>query len=118
MCFEFEIFWFKLLFMEEVYLKHKKKKMEGLMSSVSTVKPMIVVILMWTILFRCVSAAVNHTVGGSSGWDLSSNLSLWSTSTSFSVNDSLGNSLPLPLLLIEFANTHTLLFCPFLFHVN
>ncbi|KMS98393.1 hypothetical protein BVRB_4g092720 [Beta vulgaris subsp. vulgaris] len=63
--------------------------MEGMMSSVSTVKAMIVVILMWTILFRCVSAAVNHTVGGSSGWDLSSNLSLWSTSTSFSVNDSL-----------------------------
>ncbi|CAO2833063.1 unnamed protein product [Amaranthus hypochondriacus] len=63
--------------------------MEGLANPVSTAKT-IMIIIMSAILFRCVSAvSVNHTVGGSSGWSLSSNLSLWSASKSFFVNDSL-----------------------------
>lgn len=45
--------------------------------------------IMSVIMFECVTCGMNHTVGGSSGWSLSSNLSLWSASTSFFVNDSL-----------------------------
>uniref|UniRef100_A0A803LJZ6 Uncharacterized protein n=1 Tax=Chenopodium quinoa TaxID=63459 RepID=A0A803LJZ6_CHEQI len=67
--------------------------MEKMMSSTSTVKAIMVILIMSAIMFRCASAAVNHTVGDSSGWDLSSNISLWSSSTSFVVNDSLGISL-------------------------
>ena len=66
--------------------------MEGLANPVSTAKTMMIIIVS-AILFRCVSAvSVNHTVGESSGWSLSSNLTLWSASNSFFVNDSLGKN--------------------------
>ncbi|KAK7821149.1 uclacyanin 1 [Quercus suber] len=46
----------------------------------------ILVIIITSILIRCVSAT-NHTVGGSSGWDLASNLQAWSSATTFHVGD-------------------------------
>ena len=49
----------------------------------------ILVIIITSILIRCVSAT-NHTVGGSSGWDLASNLQAWSSATTFHVGDFLG----------------------------
>ncbi|XP_059454967.1 blue copper protein-like [Corylus avellana] len=48
----------------------------------------IVVIILTSILFRCVSAT-NHSVGGSAGWDLASDLRAWSAATTFHVGDSL-----------------------------
>ncbi|PON68275.1 Phytocyanin domain containing protein [Trema orientale] len=48
----------------------------------------IVIIIIGSILFRCVSAA-NHTVGGPSGWDLTSDLQAWTAQTTFHVGDSL-----------------------------
>ncbi|KAH7529456.1 uclacyanin 1 [Ziziphus jujuba] len=47
----------------------------------------IVVIIITSILFRCVSAVTNHTVGGVSGWDLTSNLQGWAAETTFRVGD-------------------------------
>nr|POE75079.1 uclacyanin 1 [Quercus suber] len=47
----------------------------------------ILVIIITSILIRCVFAT-NHTVGGSSGWDLASNLQAWSSATTFHVADS------------------------------
>ncbi|KNA22266.1 hypothetical protein SOVF_035620 [Spinacia oleracea] len=56
----------------------------------ATPKVVMLMLIMSAILkFRCASSAVNHVVGDSSGWDLSSNISLWSASTTFYVNDSL-----------------------------
>ncbi|XP_028963373.2 blue copper protein-like [Malus domestica] len=63
-------------------------------------KEIIVVAVMFSsMLFRCgVSASTmataaatntNHSVGGASGWDLSSNLRAWATRTAFRVGDSL-----------------------------
>ncbi|KAH7550635.1 hypothetical protein ACOSP7_023869 [Xanthoceras sorbifolium] len=49
----------------------------------------IMVIVIASILLRCVSAATNHTVGGPSGWDLSSNIAAWTSTTTFHVGDSL-----------------------------
>ena len=49
----------------------------------------ILVIIITSILIRCVSAT-NHSVGGSSGWDLASDLQAWSAATTFHVGDSLG----------------------------
>ena len=49
----------------------------------------IVIIILGSILFRCVTAA-NHTVGGPSGWDLTSDLQAWTADTTFHVGDSLG----------------------------
>ncbi|XP_054786119.1 uclacyanin 1-like [Prosopis cineraria] len=48
----------------------------------------LVVIIFTSIFFRCV-CAYNHSVGGPSGWDLSSNVQLWSAATSFLVGDNL-----------------------------
>ncbi|PON52743.1 Phytocyanin domain containing protein [Parasponia andersonii] len=48
----------------------------------------IVIIIIGSILFRCVSAA-NYTVGGPSGWDLTSDLQAWTAQTTFHVGDSL-----------------------------
>ena len=50
----------------------------------------IVVIIITSLLFRCVSAATNHSVGGASGWDLTSNIEGWAAETSFFVGDALG----------------------------
>ncbi|KAL5545353.1 hypothetical protein UlMin_009137 [Ulmus minor] len=50
----------------------------------------MVAIIIASILVRCVSAAAtNHTVGGTSGWDLSSNLQGWVNQNTFHVGDSL-----------------------------
>uniref|UniRef100_A0A2N9GKS9 Phytocyanin domain-containing protein n=1 Tax=Fagus sylvatica TaxID=28930 RepID=A0A2N9GKS9_FAGSY len=48
----------------------------------------ILVIIITSILIRSVSAT-NHSVGGSSGWDLASDLQAWSAATTFHVGDSL-----------------------------
>ncbi|MED6221178.1 hypothetical protein PIB30_051965 [Stylosanthes scabra] len=53
----------------------------------STVKA-IVIIITTSILFQCV-CAVNHTVGGASGWDLTSNIPAWASSANFIVGDDL-----------------------------
>lgn len=47
---------------------------------------MIIVMLITAIFFRCVTAT-NHSVGGSSGWDLNSNILAWSATTTFQVGD-------------------------------
>ncbi|KAF3438382.1 hypothetical protein FNV43_RR21144 [Rhamnella rubrinervis] len=49
----------------------------------------IVVIIITSLLFRCVSAATNHSVGGASGWDLTSNIEGWAAETTFFVGDTL-----------------------------
>ncbi|KAL5550193.1 hypothetical protein UlMin_000369 [Ulmus minor] len=50
----------------------------------------MVAMIMASILIRCVSAtATNHIVGGTSGWDLSSNLQAWVSQNTFHVGDSL-----------------------------
>ncbi|KAL2935495.1 Uclacyanin 1 [Bienertia sinuspersici] len=64
-------------------IRIKTKKMRKIL------KVIIVLIMVSLILFPFVSCSVHHTVGGSNGWNLSSNLSLWSSTTSFFVNDSL-----------------------------
>ncbi|XP_057968546.1 uclacyanin 1-like [Malania oleifera] len=46
----------------------------------------IMVIIIASIFFRCVSAA-NHTVGGSTGWDLTSNIPAWAASSTFHAGD-------------------------------
>ncbi|XP_028779456.1 uclacyanin 1-like [Neltuma alba] len=48
----------------------------------------LVVIIITSIFFRCV-CAYNHSVGGPAGWDLRSNLQLWSAATNFLVGDNL-----------------------------
>ncbi|KAL6319767.1 hypothetical protein AAG906_036825 [Vitis piasezkii] len=48
----------------------------------------IMVIVIASIFFRCVSAR-NHTVGGPNGWDLASNLQVWSRSSTFYTGDNL-----------------------------
>ncbi|MED6191768.1 hypothetical protein PIB30_003571 [Stylosanthes scabra] len=53
----------------------------------STVKAMVIIITA-SIFFRCV-CAVNHTVGGASGWDLTSNIPAWASSANFIVGDDL-----------------------------
>lgn len=58
----------------------------------------IVVIIITSILFRCVSAVTNHTVGGASGWDLTSNLQGWTAETTVRVGDFLG-TLSFPALI-------------------
>ncbi|KGN63959.1 uclacyanin 1 [Cucumis sativus] len=47
---------------------------------------MIIVMVITAIFFRCVNAT-NHSVGGSSGWDLNSNILAWSAATTFQVGD-------------------------------
>lgn len=64
-----------------------EEKMEGL-RPVWAVK-VIMVIVIGSIFFRCVSAR-NYTVGGPNGWDLASNLGVWSRSVSFYTGDNLG----------------------------
>lgn len=70
-------------------------------------KAIIVVAVMFSsMFFRCgVSASTaataaaintNHSVGGASGWDLSSNLRAWATRTAFRVGDSLGIAFDYP----------------------
>ncbi|XP_068336680.1 uclacyanin 1-like [Pyrus communis] len=59
----------------------------------------VVAVMLTSMFFRCgVSASTaamaaatntNHSVGGASGWDLSSNLRAWATRTAFRVGDSL-----------------------------
>ncbi|KAL6281781.1 hypothetical protein ACE6H2_018662 [Prunus campanulata] len=56
----------------------------------------IVVVIFTSMWFRCVSTFAaaatintNHSVGGASGWDLSSNLQAWATHATFHVGDSL-----------------------------
>lgn len=73
------------------------EKMKGGVRAGLAVKAIVVVIFtsMW---FRCVSAFAaaintNHSVGGASGWDLSSNLQAWATHATFHVGDSLGTYL-------------------------
>ncbi|KAK7314744.1 hypothetical protein VNO77_33272 [Canavalia gladiata] len=48
----------------------------------------IIVIVFTSILFRCVCGA-NLTVGGASGWDLSSNIQAWYSTITFNVGDDL-----------------------------
>ncbi|QHO12853.1 uclacyanin-3-like [Arachis hypogaea] len=48
----------------------------------------IVMIIITSILFQCV-CGVNHTVGETSGWDLTSNIQAWASSATFSVGDDL-----------------------------
>ncbi|RVW26663.1 hypothetical protein CK203_096497 [Vitis vinifera] len=64
------------------------RKMEG-PRPVWAVK-VIMVIVIASIFFRCVSAR-NHTVGGPNGWDLASNLQVWSRSSTFYTGDNLGS---------------------------
>ncbi|KAJ7970395.1 Blue copper protein [Quillaja saponaria] len=61
--------------------------MDGSLRPVWAVKA-IMVIIFTSILFRCVSAT-NHSVGGDLGWDLSSNLLIWTATTTFHVGDNL-----------------------------
>ncbi|KAJ7970190.1 Blue copper protein [Quillaja saponaria] len=61
--------------------------MDGSLRSVWAVKA-IMVIIFTSILFRCVSAT-NHSVGGDLGWDLFSNLLIWTATTTFHVGDNL-----------------------------
>ncbi|KAB2633776.1 early nodulin-like protein 2 [Pyrus ussuriensis x Pyrus communis] len=56
----------------------------------------ILVVIFTSMFFRCVSAGPaaaatnnNHSVGGASGWDLSSNLQAWAARATFRVGDSL-----------------------------
>ncbi|KAM1340879.1 hypothetical protein ACFX2H_039203 [Malus domestica] len=56
----------------------------------------ILVVIFTSMFFRCVSAGpaaaatnTNHSVGGASGWDLSSNLQAWAARATFHVGDSL-----------------------------
>ncbi|KAL6979776.1 hypothetical protein U1Q18_021431 [Sarracenia purpurea var. burkii] len=49
----------------------------------------IIVIVISSVLFRCVSATTNHSVGGHTGWDLASNLRAWAASTAFYAGDNL-----------------------------
>ncbi|EXC10039.1 Early nodulin-like protein 1 [Morus notabilis] len=51
-----------------------------------TAKASILIVIMASILLRGVSAA-NHTVGGVSGWDLTSNIQAWASQTTFHVGD-------------------------------
>ncbi|RXH90673.1 hypothetical protein DVH24_035437 [Malus domestica] len=85
--------------MHACMLVFQNRKMQGM-------KEIIVVAVMFSsMLFRCgVSASTmataaatntNHSVGGASGWDLSSNLRAWATRTAFRVGDSLGSLLSL-----------------------
>jgi hypothetical protein len=78
-----------------VCFRENTKEMDGLRPGWAV--KAIVVIILTSILFRCVSAT-NHTVGGSAGWDLASDLRAWSAATTFHVGDSLG-SFPFTLLL-------------------
>ncbi|KAI4347358.1 hypothetical protein L6164_008174 [Bauhinia variegata] len=48
----------------------------------------IFVIVITSIFFRCV-CSTNRTVGGPSGWDLRSNIQIWSSTTIFYVGDDL-----------------------------
>ncbi|KAK4283334.1 hypothetical protein QN277_000295 [Acacia crassicarpa] len=48
----------------------------------------LVVIIITSIFFQCV-CAFNHTVGGPTGWDLRSNIQLWSAANTFFVGDNL-----------------------------
>ncbi|KAJ4960240.1 hypothetical protein NE237_020150 [Protea cynaroides] len=48
----------------------------------------IIVILLSSILFRCVTAT-NHTVGGPTGWGLTSDVKNWASNTSFFTGDNL-----------------------------
>lgn len=59
----------------------------------------IVVIIITLILFQCV-CATNHTVGGTTGWDLRSNLQMWSAANTFLVGDDLGTFSSLSLLIL------------------
>ncbi|XP_057474006.1 cucumber peeling cupredoxin-like [Actinidia eriantha] len=49
----------------------------------------IVAIVIWWMLFRCVSAKTNHSVGGSTGWDLASDLRAWAAATTLYAGDNL-----------------------------
>ncbi|KAH7529458.1 hypothetical protein FEM48_Zijuj05G0186100 [Ziziphus jujuba var. spinosa] len=49
----------------------------------------IVVLIITSILFHCVSAMTDHVVGGVSGWDPNSNLQGWAADTTFQVGDRL-----------------------------
>lgn len=71
-----------------MFHKENTKEMEGLRPGWAV--KAIVVIMMTSILFRCVSAT-NHSVGDSTGWDLASDLRAWSAATTFHVGDSLGS---------------------------
>lgn len=51
------------------------------------VKAVMLVVIASMVL---VVSATNHTVGGSSGWDLSSDIRGWSARTSFHAGDFLG----------------------------
>lgn len=53
------------------------------------VKAILLTVLV-SIPLRCASAT-NHSVGGPTGWDLSSNVQAWSATNTFHVGDTLGN---------------------------
>lgn len=69
--------------------------------TVSKALPIVVTV---AILFCSVSSATNHTVGGNSGWDLTSNLQAWTSETTFHVGDSLGTLSNLYPLIFTFFN--------------
>ncbi|KAM6547564.1 hypothetical protein CsatB_019240 [Cannabis sativa] len=49
----------------------------------------VMVAVIGSVFFRCNVSAANITVGGSSGWDLTSDLQAWTAETPFHVGDSL-----------------------------
>ncbi|CAL5442546.1 unnamed protein product [Camellia sinensis] len=49
----------------------------------------IIVIVISSVLFRCVSATTNHSVGGPTGWDPQSDLPAWAAAFTFYEGDNL-----------------------------
>lgn len=64
--------------------------MEGVTLQMQCGVKAIFIIIMVSMLFRGAASATNHTVGGVSGWDLTSDIQAWTSGTTFHVGDSLG----------------------------
>lgn len=79
---------------------NKKEKLLEVMTMMPcwAVKAILLTVII-SIPFSFVSAT-NHTVGGPTGWDLSSNIQAWSATATFHVGDTLGTYIHLHALII------------------
>ncbi|ESR54643.1 hypothetical protein CICLE_v10023892mg, partial [Citrus x clementina] len=104
------LFYFTLLLGKYIYNKKEKLMQTTTMMPRWAVKAILLTVII-SIPFSGVSAT-NHTVGGSTGWDLSSNIHAWSATATFHVGDTLVFTYtPLHDVLevnqLEYATCHT-----------
>lgn len=90
-----------LFWLQGKYIYNKKEKLMQATTMMPrwAVKAILLTVII-SIPFSGVSAT-NHTVGGPTGWDLSSNIHAWSATATFHVGDTLGIYIHLHALIMH-----------------